>query len=76
MKKHEIVEGGRYIAKVSGTLVTVRVDKVRTGESNYRGYPRLCYDVTNMATGRQTTFRSAAKFRRPAATPQPEEPKP
>lgn len=55
MKKNEIKVGGHYRAKVNGQLVTVRVDKIYEG-----GF----YDVTNLATGRKTTFRSAAKFRR------------
>lgn len=71
MKKHEISVGGHYLAKVSGRVVTVRVDAVRevskyrrnnySGESVYGS--AAVYDVTNLATGRRTTFRSAAKFR-------------
>lgn len=57
MKKNEIQVGGHYVAKVSNRLVTVRVDAIREGPVNQR------YDVTNLATGRKTTFRSAAKFR-------------
>jgi len=75
MKKNEIQVGGTYTAKVSGKLTTVRVDAVRE-ISGYRGssFPygiggraspdRTVYDVTNLATGRRTTFRSAMKFRR------------
>lgn len=61
MKAAEIQVGGKYIAKVSGKLTTVRVDGVRECGGFDRG--RLIYDVTNLATGRKTTFRSAAKFR-------------
>lgn len=56
--------GGVYIAKVSGRLVPVRVDEIRSVDSKF--HPKsLRYDVTNQKTGRKTTFRSAAKFRRP-----------
>lgn len=59
MKKNEIKVGGRYKAKVNGNLVTVRVDAIN--ESGFDD--RTTYAVTNLATGRKTTFRSAAKFR-------------
>ena len=72
MKKHEIEVGAFYIAKVNGNLVTVRVNAIRVGGFT-RGASQTAYDVTNLKTGRQTTFRSAAKFRRPArgANPKP-----
>ena len=67
MKKNEIVVGGKYTAKVSGKLTTVRVDAVRHLDQpqlgGYRGRNETVYDVTNLATGRKTTFHSAAKFR-------------
>lgn len=64
MKKNEIKVGGLYRARVSGNSTTVRVDAIRpvtqygSGDRNV-----VLYDVTNLATGRRTTFRSAAKFR-------------
>jgi hypothetical protein len=65
MKASEIEVGGTYTARVSGNLVAVRVDAIReTVES--RGSKLVDghrYDVTNLATGRKLTFRSAAKFR-------------
>ena len=61
MLKREIVVGGRYVAKVSGTLTTVRVDNIRE-VSDFKAIG-LRYDVTNESTGRKTMFRSAAKFR-------------
>ena len=70
MKANEITKGGKYIAKVSGNLVTVRVDEIREtsrGRMAAGGYTygtATVYDVTNLKTGRRTTFRSAAKFRR------------
>lgn len=64
MRKHEIKIGGVYTARVSGRLTTVRVEAIRE-----RGYGTTIrnmpyYDVTNLATGRRLTFRSAAKFRK------------
>lgn len=71
MKASEIEKGGKYIAKVSGVLTTVRVDEIREvttycGSCNrpYGRGERTVYDVTNLKTGRRTTFKSAAKFRR------------
>lgn len=72
MKASEIQKGGKYIAKVSGVLTTVRVDEIReVGRSRMNHYSgrleyadRVVYDVTNLKTGRRTTFKSAAKFRR------------
>jgi hypothetical protein len=61
MKANEITKGGHYRMKVNGTVQTVRVDEIR---KNYAG--RTVYDVTNLATGRKTMARSAAKFRGPA----------
>lgn len=61
MKKSEIKVGGHYTAKVSNKIVTVRVDSIRERD----GYKKMetVYNVTNLTTGRTTTFRSAAKFR-------------
>jgi len=63
MKKSEIRVGGEYAAKVAGNLTTVRVDRIEDYDSNYFGKSGTCYHVTNLRTGRKTTFRSAAKFR-------------
>ena len=65
MKKAEITEGGTYMARVSGQLVVVRVDRIveRTGVSP-RGKTQLVYEITNLRTMRRLVFRSAAKFRR------------
>jgi len=72
MKKADIEVGGHYIAKVSGNLVTVRVDAIgeteRRRTDRYSGQPKYTihayYEVTNLNTGRKLTFRSAQKFRR------------
>lgn len=68
MKASEIRVGGLYVAKVSNNLTTVRVDGIDKVPS-YRMNSRLSaektvYRVTNLKTGRKTTFSSAAKFRR------------
>lgn len=61
MKASEIRVGGVYIAKVSNKLTRVRVDAIR--ETGWSIRCVWAYDVTNLTTGRKTTFRSAAKFR-------------
>lgn len=61
MKQSEIKTGGHYRAMVSGRLVTVRVDAIRRRDGWKR--EETVYDVTNLTTGRKTTFRSAQKFR-------------
>lgn len=57
MKKAEVQIGGVYVAKVSGHLTTVRIDR----ESPYGGW-----DATNVATGRSIRVRSAARLRKEA----------
>lgn len=63
MKKAEIQVGGRYTAKVSGKLTTVRVDAIDERYDVIRKREHTIYRVTNLATGRKLAFRSAAKFR-------------
>lgn len=73
MKIAEVQIGGRYLAKVSGVLTTVRVLGLREvppawhrpGSNRWR--TRI--DVVNERTGRKTTFASAARLRRAAADP-------
>lgn len=66
MKRDQIKVGGHYTAKVSGNLVTVRVDAIDNKPSPGIYSTKVAYHVTNLATGRKTTFRSAQKFRGPA----------
>ncbi len=74
MKIAEIEVGGRYVAKVSGVLATVRVLGMREvpppwhGAGSDRWRTRIA--VVNERTGRKTTFASAARLRRPAAAPE------
>ena len=64
MKASEIKVGCVYLAKVSGKLTNVRVDAIKeVYSSRARGTWRDWYTVTNLATGRRTTFRSPQKFR-------------
>lgn len=65
MTKTEIKVGGTYLAKVSNKLTKVRVDNI-VEEERFFGKQRLVthYHVTNLVTGRKTTFKSAAKFRK------------
>ena len=65
MKIAEINIGQRYIAKVSGSLTTVRVLAIRESWTA-SGNSRQVIDVVNERTGRQLTFRSAARLRRRA----------
>lgn len=74
-KKADVAVGDVWIAKVSGRLTRVRVDAIREdGTGRHKGYTldgkgkgyaqATRYVVTNLATGRTTTFRSAVKFRK------------
>ena len=54
MKKADVSIGGRYFAKVSGNVVTVRIHS----ESQYGGW-----NATNTATGREVRIRSAQRLR-------------
>lgn len=61
MKKSEVSVGKCYIAKVANKLTTVRVDRIM--ETTFGGEACTTFVVTNLRTGRETKFRSAAKFR-------------
>ena len=81
MKLEDVKEGGHYRARVSGKLVTVRIDKIRREEryssqqpqgyatGKLRTVKKTFFDVTNLATGRRIVFRSAAKFQFAASVP-------
>lgn len=79
MKIADIRVGGRYIAKVSGVLTTVRVLAIRemppafhspSGRWGHR------IDLVNERTGRKITFSSAARLRRPVGPPSIDRPAP
>jgi len=62
MNKREVEIGGVYVAKVSGCLVRVRIDR----ESPYGGW-----DATNLETRRTIRIRSAARLRGEARPARP-----
>lgn len=73
MRHADLTEGGIYAAKISGRIVPVRIDSIVERWEPASGWARSTrargrtvyrYGVTNLATGRKTTFRSAQKFRR------------
>lgn len=65
MKAKDVQVGEVYTAKVSGFLVPVRVLRERESFSSWSAaHCRTHYVVSNLVTGRETTFRSAAKLRR------------
>lgn len=66
MLRAQIKVGGLYKAKISGIVQTVRVDAIRT-RLDFAGRDQTVYDITNLATRRTTTFKSAAKFRSEAS---------
>lgn len=69
MKKKDIKVGGVYRALVNGKVVPCRVDAIRDVNNYPRKTAAAVYDVTNLTTGRKTTFRSAMKFREEVAAP-------
>ncbi|MBM4020272.1 MAG: hypothetical protein FJ288_18455, partial [Planctomycetes bacterium] len=54
MKKHEVKIGARYIAKVSGRLAQVRID---------RENPHGGWEATNLATKKSVRIKSAQRLR-------------
>ena len=58
MKKNEVKIGGQYIAKVSGRLAQVRID---------RENPHGGWDATNLATRKAVRIKSAQRLRGPVA---------
>ncbi len=75
MKRADVKVGGHYKATVSGRIVTVRLDAIRkvttrkTSGLRTSFGEREVFDITNLTTGRTTTFKSAAKFRSEARNP-------
>lgn len=59
---HTITIGRYYKAKVSGNIVTVRVDEIAYKPTSTCKGPDAYYHVTNLKTGRKATFSSAQKF--------------
>ena len=57
MRKSEVEVGGIYIAKVSGRLVKVRIDRVS---------PHGGWVATNLVTGRPVRIKTAGRLRQKA----------
>src|SRR5208282_6426580 len=57
VKKADVVIGQKYVAKISGKLTVVRLDRHATQGGWY---------ATNVSTGRPVRIRTAAKLRRAA----------
>lgn len=60
MKKNDVETGATYVAKVSGKLARVRVQ---------RENPHGGWDAVNVDTGRQVRIKSAQRLRFEAASP-------
>lgn len=63
MKANQIEEGGRYRAKVSGIIVTVKVLKIGKRAKNAYRQGGTYYVCQNEKTGREIVFKSAQRFR-------------
>lgn len=68
MKLKDIAVGGRYAAKVSGVIVTVRVVNIRSAFT-FGGRACTRIDAVNERTGRRLTIASAARLRRAVEAP-------
>ena len=67
MKLKDIEIGGRYVAKVSGKLTTVRVVEIREASSYGSTRTRTIIEAVNEATGRRITLRSPQRLRKAVA---------
>jgi rubrerythrin len=64
LKLSEVEVGGRYTAKVSGRVVTVRVVEIVQVEATRFGRARTSIEAVNEATGRRVSIRSPLRLRR------------
>ena len=64
MLQKDVRVGDHYVANVSGAKTVVRLDSVR--DITFVSPVRKQWNVTNLRTGRRTSFRSTAKFQRRA----------
>ena len=62
MKLKDVTIGGRYRARVSGAMTTVRVLELKES-STFGGRCRTTIVAVNESTGRQITIRSAQRLR-------------
>jgi len=64
MKQADVKVGENYTARISGNLVTVRIDRERAAKSTAKGQQRHGgWDATNLATNKKVHIKSAAKLR-------------
>ena len=64
MKLSDVQVGGRYTAKVSGRIVTVRVVEIAQVEATRWSSAKTRIEAVNEATGRRITIRSPQRLRR------------
>jgi hypothetical protein len=64
LKLSEVEVGGRYTAKVSGRVVTVRVVEIVQVEATRFSRARTSIEAVNEATGRRISIRSPLRLRR------------
>ena len=64
MKLSEVEVGGRYTAKVSGRVVTVRVVEIVQVEASRFSRARTSIEAVNESTGRRISIRSPLRLRR------------
>ena len=63
MKLSDVQIGGRYTAKVSGRVVTVRVVEIVQVEATRWSSAKTRIEAVNEATGRRITIRSPQRLR-------------
>jgi hypothetical protein len=64
LKLSDVEVGGRYTAKVSGRIVTVRVVEIVRVEATRWSSAKTRIEAVNKATGRRVTIRSPQRLRR------------
>ena len=64
MKLNDVQVGGRYTAKVSGRIVTVRVIEIVEVPATRWSSARTRIEAVNEATGRRVSIRSPQRLRR------------
>ena len=64
MKLSDVQVGGRYTAKVSGRIVTVRVVEIVAVDATRWSNAKTRIEAVNEATGRRITIRSPLRLRR------------
>jgi len=64
LKLNDVQVGGRYTAKVSGRIVTVRVVEIVEVPATRWSNARTRIEAVNEATGRRVSIRSPLRLRR------------